>query len=203
MSDAVVYVVDDHQDMRNSFKWLIESVGIPVEAFASAEEFLAAYRDGLPACLLLDVRMPGMGGMRLLERLRDSGSKLPVIVITGHAEVRMAVQAMKSGAYDFLEKPAAHQLVLERIQDALAADRQRRARMAERAAFREALGQLTQREAEVLDRIVSGEPSKAIALEFGISERTVEKHRENIMRKMGARSLAQLVRGMVESEQDN
>ncbi|SMF94055.1 two component transcriptional regulator, LuxR family [Methylomagnum ishizawai] len=198
MKDSTVFVVDDDQDMRQSFKWLIESVGLPVEAFVSAEDFLAAYRDDRPGCLLLDVRMPGMGGLRLLERLRELGLCLPVIVITGHAEVWMAVQAMKAGAFDFLEKPVTHQQMLDRIQDALRQDRERRARAVECAAFRQRLALLTQREREVLDRMVRGEPSKAIALEFGLSERTIEKHRENLMHKMEARSLAQLIRGMVE-----
>lgn len=198
MSEPTVFVVDDDQDMRSSFKWLIESVGLPVEAFRSAEEFLEAYEPAQPGCLLLDVRMPGMGGLRLLERLHAQGSQLPVIVVTAHGEVAMAVQAMKSGAFDFLEKPANHQQLLERIQDALAEDRARRARALEIAAFEQLLAQLTQREREVLGRMVKGEPSKAIALEFGISERTIEKHRESIMHKMETRSLAQLIRRVVE-----
>jgi two-component system response regulator FixJ len=198
MNEPRVFVVDDDQDMRSSFKWLIESVGLAVEAFRSAEEFLDAYEPAQPGCLLLDVRMPGMGGLRLLERLQANGAQLPVIVVTGHGEVAMAVQAMKSGAFDFMEKPANHQQLLERIQDALAVDRERRARALEVAAFEQLLAQLTQREREVLGRMVKGEPSKTIALEFGISERTVEKHRESIMHKMEARSLAQLIRMVVE-----
>ena len=198
MSEPKVFVVDDDQDMRSSFKWLIESVGLAVEAFRSAEEFLEAYEPAQPGCLLLDVRMPGMGGLRLLERLQAQGAQLPVIVVTGHGEVAMAVQAMKSGAFDFMEKPANHQQLLERVQDALALDRERRARALEVAAFEQLLAQLTQREREVLVRMVKGEPSKAIALEFGISERTIEKHRESIMHKMEARSLAQLIRMVVE-----
>ena len=198
MDEPTVFVVDDDQDMRNSFKWLIESVGLRVDAHRSAEDFLLVYRADRPGCLVLDVRMPGMGGLRLLERLRAGGACLPVIVITGYAEVWMAVQAMKWGAFDFLEKPVTHQQILDRIQDALKRDREYRARAKELAAFRQLLAQLTQREREVLDRMVQGEPSKAIAMEFGISERTVEKHRENIMHKMEARSLAQLIRGMVE-----
>ncbi len=200
--DPTVFVVDDDQDMRSSFKWLIESVGLAVEAFRSAEEFLDVYKANRPGCLLLDVRMPGMGGLRLLERLQAAGSRLPVIVITGHGEVWMAVQAMKSGAFDFLEKPATHQQILDRVQDALQVDRENRARAAELAAFRRLLAQLTQREREVLDRMVKGEPSKTIALDLGISERTVEKHRENIMHKMEARSLAHLIRMVVEHGKD-
>lgn len=193
-----VFVVDDDQDMRDSFRWLIESVALPVETFASAEAFLAGCATERPGCLLLDVRMPGMGGLRLLERLKTSGSNLPVIVITGHGEVPMAVYALKLGAFDFLEKPAPPQQVLDRIQDALALDRELRARAGEVAAFERLLAQLTQREREVLDRMVEGESSKAIALELGISERTVEKHRESIAHKLEARSLGQLIRRVVE-----
>lgn len=193
-----VFVVDDDQDMRDSFRWLIESVALPVETFRSAEEFLAYYTPNRPGCLLLDVRMPGMGGLRLLERLRTSGANLPVIVITGHGEVPMAVQALKLGAFDFLEKPAPPQQILDRIQDALTLDQELRAKAEEIAAFERLFGQLTQREREVLDRMVEGESSKAMALEFGISERTVEKHRESIMHKLEARSLGQLIRRVVE-----
>jgi FixJ family two-component response regulator len=200
-ADPTVFVIDDDQDMRSSFKWLIESVGLPVEAFRSAEEFLEAYAPSRSGCLLLDVRMPGMGGLRLLERLRATQTRLPVIVITGHGEVWMAVQAMKAGAFDFLEKPATHQRILDCVQDALATDRKQRARALERAAFEQRLGQLTQREREVLERMVEGEPSKAIALQFGISERTVEKHRESVMHKMETRTLAQLIRLAVEHGQ--
>jgi two-component system response regulator FixJ len=201
-TDATVFVVDDDRDMRNSLKWLIESVGLPVETFRSAEEFLAAYLATQPGCLLLDVRMPGMGGLHLLECLHAAGACLPVILITGHGEVSMAVQALKAGAFDFLEKPAAPQRILDRIQDALAADRAMRAKASELAAFRQLLAQLTQREREVLDRMVEGETSKTIALELGISERTVEKHRESLMHKMGVRSLAQLIRRVVEYQKN-
>ena len=121
--DSKVYIVDDDRDMRNSIQWLLESVNLPVCAFESAEQFLAAYIDNSPGCLLLDVRMPGMGGLRLLEHLQSIHSHLPVIMFTGHGDVAMAVRAMKAGAFDFIEKTAAHQLLLERVQLALAADK--------------------------------------------------------------------------------
>lgn len=193
-----VFVVDDDRDMRSSLKWLVESIGLPVETFPSAEEFLAAATADRPGCLLLDVRMPGMGGLRLLEHLRQAGAGLPVIVFTGHGEVSMAVQALKTGAFDFIEKPATHQLILDRVQDALAADTKNRTRASEAAAFRELLAQLTQREREVLDRLVEGEISRDIAQAMSISERTVEKHRERLMHKMRARTLAHLIRLVVE-----
>lgn len=191
-------MVDDDLDMRNSLKWLVESIGLPVETFPSAEEFLAADRSGWPGCLLLDVRMPGMGGLRLLEHLHKGGTGLPVIVFTGHGEVSMAVKALKTGAFDFIEKPATHQLILDRVQDALATDRRNRTRASEAAAFRELLAQLTQREREVLDRLVDGEITRDIAQSMDISERTVEKHRERLMHKMQTRTLAQLIRLVVE-----
>lgn len=196
--DPTVFVVDDDLDMRNSLKWLIESIGLPVEAFVSAEAFLETYHPARPGCLVLDVRMPGMGGLRLLEQLTEAGAGLPVILLTGHGEVSMAVQALKSGAFDFIEKPAAHQRILDRVQDALAADREQRARAVERAAFRERFAQLTQREREVLHRLVDGESNKTIAHGLDISERTVEKHRERLMSKMEVRTVAHLIRLVVE-----
>jgi two-component system response regulator FixJ len=198
-----VFVVDDDQDMRNSLKWLVESIGLPVETFPSAEHFLAAEPATRPGCLLLDVRMPGMGGLRLLEHLKAMGSRLPVIVFTGHGEVSMAVTALKTGAFDFIEKPATHQLILDRVQDALAADTWNRTRASEQAAFEDLVAQLTQREREVLDRLVEGEITRDIALGMGISERTVEKHRERLMHKMQARTLAHLIRRVVEHRKAN
>jgi FixJ family two-component response regulator len=196
--EPTVFVVDDDPDMRRSLQWLIESISLVVETFSSAEEFLAAGAPFRPGCLLLDVRMPGMGGLRLLERMRASEAGMPVIMFTGNGEVPMAVKALKNGAFDFIEKPANHQLILERIQDALGADRERRARESERAGFELRMRQLTEREREVMDRSVDGESCRDIAAAVGISERTVEKHREKLMHKLEARSLAHLVRLVVE-----
>ncbi|CAL1240243.1 response regulator transcription factor [Candidatus Methylocalor cossyra] len=192
-----VYVIDDDRDLRESLRWLLESAGLTAEGFESAEAFWAAYSAGLAGCVLLDVRLPGMDGLRLLERLEAERAHLPVIIFTGHGEVSMAVRALKSGAFDFLEKPANPQRLLDCLQRALAADRERRARALERQAFERLLAQLTQREKEILEHIVAGQSSKAIALALGISERTVEKHRESLMHKMQARSLAQLIRLVV------
>lgn len=193
-SEPTVFVVDNDADMRNSLKWLLESIGLPVESFASAEAFLEAHAAGRPGCLLLDVRMPGMGGLRLLEYLRATGSEMPVIMLTGHGEVSMAVYALKCGALDFMEKPVSPQLILERVRDALALDRKNRVRASELDAFEKRLGLLTSREREVMERLVEGDNTKAIAALFDISERTVEKHRERLMGKMEVKSLAQLVR---------
>jgi len=191
--DSTVFVIDDDKDMRQSLKWLVESVGLPAEAYESAEEFLATYTQARAGCLLVDVRMSGMGGIRLLEHLQATGEHLPVIVLTGHGDVPMAVQAMKLGAFDFVEKPATHQYILGRIQDALARDKELRASNSGRVEFEQLVSQLSQREREVMERVVAGEPNKTIGISLGISERTVEKHRENIKQKLGVRSVAALV----------
>jgi FixJ family two-component response regulator len=193
-AEATVFVVDDDCDMRESLKWLLESVGLRVEIYGSAEQFLERPGDVRPGCLLLDVRMPGMGGLRLLERLTTQGPHLPVILLTGHGDVPMAVNALKSGAFDFIEKPATHQQILDRVQDALAVDGEICAREWERSKFEDLFGQLSPREREVMRRLIEGDSNKLMALEMGISERTVEKHREGLMQKMGTRSLAALIR---------
>ncbi len=197
--EPTVFVVDDDEDIRNALIWLMESVALPVRAFGSAEEFLEHGYARVPGCLLLDLRMPGMGGMALLERLRRAGPPLmPTIVLTGHGDVPTAVQALKAGAFDFVEKPAIQQQLLERVQAALAADEIRRHRAEEIASIRQALSGLTERQREVLDWVIAGESSKCIALRLGISERTVETYRRMIMKKMKARSLAALVRMMAQ-----
>lgn len=201
--DPIVFVVDDDQDMRNSLRWLLESVSLTVQTFASAEQFLEEYLPGQPGCLLLDVRMPGIGGLRLLERLQQTRQGLPIILFTGHGDVPMAVQALKSGAFDFIEKPATHQRILDRVQDALVADRLLRAQREKLQTFENLLAQLSNREREVLDRLVEGDSNKMIASELGISERTVEKHRESVMQKMGERSLARLIRLYVIYQRDS
>ena len=191
---ATVYLVDDDSDMRNSIQWLLESVSLPVCAFESAEQFLAAYTDGNPGCLLLDVRMPGMGGLRLLEHMQSVNAHLPVIMFTGYGDVDMAVRALKSGAFDFLEKTATHQLILERVQLALAAGKNLHLREVERARFKAILAQVSPREFEVMQKMIMGQPNKVIAIDLGLSERTVEKHRKSVMDKTQARSLAELIR---------
>jgi two-component system response regulator FixJ len=192
--EPTVFVVDDDPEMRRSFKWLIESVHLPVEVFACAEAFIQAFDPNRPGCLLLDVRMPGMGGLRLLDWLRaQGGAHLPVIVFTGHGDVSMAVEALKGGAFHFIEKPASCQQLVHCIQDALALGRDLRTKASKQAAIEARLTQLTPRERGVLERVIEGEPNKCIAMELGITERTVEKHRESIMEKMGTRSLAKLM----------
>ena len=196
-----IFVVDDDPDMRRSLECLMGTAGLPIQVFESAEQFLESYRVPQPGCMLLDVRMPGMGGLRLLQHMQTFVAHLPVIVFTGYGEVPMAVQAMKSGAFDFIEKPASHQQILDRVQDALqrvrnalAADRERHARELEQAKIAHLLTKLSHREREVLEQMAVGLSGKTIAEQLGISERTVEKHRESIMYKTGTHSLAELIR---------
>jgi two-component system, LuxR family, response regulator FixJ len=200
--EATVFVVDDDRDMRESLKWLLESVGIRVAMYESAEHFLERPGTSRPGCMLVDVRMPGMGGLRLLELLRDDGSNLPVILFTGHGDIPMAVKALKCGAFDFIEKPATHQQILERVQQALTVNGKHRAKESERGAMQYLLAQLSEREKEVLDHLVKGDSNKVMAMELGISERTIEKHRESLMQKMGTRSLAALIRMVVLHHRD-
>jgi FixJ family two-component response regulator len=190
---AKVYIVDDDDSVRESLRALLGQVGVAAADFPSAESFLKGVRDDCRGCLLLDVRMPGMGGLRLQEVLRERGVSLPVIVLTGHADVPMAVRALKAGARDFVEKPFNPQDLLERIEVCLAEEAQAWA-VAERQ--REAMSiiaELTAREREVLGLLVTGKPSKVIASKLGISEKTVDVHRSNIMRKAGVHSVAELV----------
>lgn len=198
MTYETVFVVDDDHDMRTSLQWLIESISLKVELFESAEAFLAAGRQDHPGCLILDVRMPGIGGLRLLEQLRSQGYRTPAIILTGHGEISMAVQSMKTGAFDFLEKPASPQVILDRIQDALRLDRETREKTRESRAIDEKISHLTRREKEILDLLVSGESTRGIAERLFISERTVEKHRENLLGKMEAHSMIELIRRILE-----
>jgi two-component system response regulator FixJ len=189
-----VFVVDDDQAMRNSLKWLIGSVGMQVECFASAKEFLDGYYPGRAGCLLLDVRMPGMSGLELQELLVSRGITLPVVIITGHGDVPMAVRALKSGAIDFIEKPFNDELLLDAIRNALALDERRRDIQQERSRVMERLVHLTPREHEVMLMVTDGKSNKEIANELGVSAKTVEAHRARVMEKMQAGSLAELVR---------
>ncbi|MFM1891072.1 MAG: hypothetical protein RLZ44_149 [Pseudomonadota bacterium] len=191
---ATVFVVDDDQAMRSSLKWLIESVGLAVESFDSADAFLKSYYPGRAGCLLLDVRMPGMSGLELQEYLNAHDIRIPVIIITGHGDVHMAVRAMKSGAVDFIEKPFNDELLLDAIRNALSLDERQRGYRAERAELAARLAQLTPREHEVMQMVTEGRSNKEIANSLGVSAKTVEAHRARVMEKMQAGSLAELVR---------
>lgn len=191
--ESRVYIVDDDAAVRDALEALLGSVGLPAIAYASAEAFLEESDAGMCGCLLLDIRMPGMGGMELQTKLREREVLMPVIFITGHGDVPMAVRALKAGAMDFIEKPFNEQQLLDRIQVCLDEDRKagrsRMARDAARAGFR----LLTSRETAVMELIAAGSHSKAIASALDIKERTVDVHRFNIMRKVGTRTLAELL----------
>lgn len=193
-SEPAVYVVDDDQAMRNSLKWLIESIGMPVKTYSSADDFLTNYFPGRAGCLLLDVRMPGMSGLELQAHLARENSRLPVIIITGHGDVAMAVKAMKSGAVDFIEKPFHDEDLITSIRNALDFDRKERALRSQRAQITARLAELTPREHEVMEMVTEGHANKEIAAALGVSAKTVEAHRARVMDKMRASSLAELVR---------
>ena len=193
-ADPTVFVVDDDPAMRQSLRWLLQSVGLAVETYPTAETFLAAVDGARPGCLVLDVRMPGMSGLHLQEELKHRGIMLPIIVVTGYAEVPTAVRALKTGAIDFIEKPFSDQLLVESVRHALALDQQARATEAERAQITTRLALLSTREREVMERVTEGKPNKVIATELGIGEKTVEVHRANVMRKLCVNSVAALIR---------
>jgi FixJ family two-component response regulator len=195
--NPIVYIVDDNEGMRETLEALFQSVKQPVKAFASASEFLGAYAMGQPGCLIADVRMPEMSGLELYEELKRRSIDLPVIFLTGYGDVDMAVGAMKSGAVDFIAKPYKAQDLLDRVQQALKASLRLRREKADHDEARGGLARLTQRERQVLDLIVAGESSKRVASQLGLSLKTVEFHRANIMRKLNAASLADLVRKVI------
>ena len=190
----VVFIVDDDEAVRSSLRLLLKSVGLVPAALGSAREFLDKYDPTQPGCLVLDVRMPEMSGLELQEKLNLQGAVIPVIFITGHGDVPMAVEAMRAGAYDFLQKPFRDQDLIDRIQRALQKDRASRTVLNERSLIHERLESLTPREREVLTMVTAGKPNKTMAADLGVSQRTVEIHRARVMEKMGASSLAQLVR---------
>ena len=193
MTEPKVHIVDDDEAMRDSLKWLLESRGLEVELYASGDEFLQAFQSGFCGCLVLDVRMQGMSGLDLFERLQARGSTMPVIFITGHGDVPMAVAALKKGAADFIEKPFNDQDILKLIEGCMQQDLAAAAKRAESASVGQRLDSLTQREQEVLGLVIGGKLNKQIADELGISIKTVEVHRSRVMQKMGASSVAELV----------
>jgi FixJ family two-component response regulator len=193
-AEGVVFVVDDDEPMRRSLENLIRSVGLRVEVFASAQEFLRSQRPEVPCCLVLDVRLPGLSGLDLQKRMAAADIEIPIIFITGHGDIPMTVQAMKAGAVEFLTKPFRDQALLDAIQQALERDRQARKQRAEIETLRRRFDSLTPREREVIALVVAGLLNKQIAGELGTSEAAVKVHRQHVMEKMGADSLADLVR---------
>ncbi len=188
-----VFVVDDDAAVRDSIAELVESVGLPVEVYASAPSFLQAFRPERAGCLVLDVRMAEMSGLVLQEKLNNAGIRIPVIVLTGHGDVPMAVQALKAGAVDFLQKPYREQALLDSINAALSMDAAARRSSTDAADFDQRLATLTEREREVLDHMLAGKTSKEIARSLAISPRTAEAHRHNLLRKLGAGSAVELM----------
>jgi len=193
-TSATVFVIDDDPSVRDAIDSLIRSVGINVRTFASAQEFMSSKRPDAPACLVLDVRMPGLSGLDLQRELATAGIRIPVIFITGHGDIPMSVRAMKAGAVEFLTKPFRDQDLLDAISQAIERDRAERVQFAEVVELRRRFEELTPREREVMEQVVAGLLNKQIANRLNISEVTVKLHRHQVMEKMKAQSLAELVR---------
>jgi FixJ family two-component response regulator len=192
--ESIVFVIDDEPLIRDGIQSLIKSIGIRVETFSSAGDFMLARRSDVPSCLVLDVRMPGTSGLDLQRKLSDAGIKIPIIFITGHGDIPMSVRAMKEGAVEFLTKPLRGQDLLDAVQKAVARDRELRKDRSELNEIRTRFDSLTPREKEVLNLVVAGLLNKQIAGELGTSELTIKTHRLHVMEKTGAESLAHLVR---------
>ncbi|MGH8672044.1 MAG: response regulator transcription factor [Burkholderiales bacterium] len=198
--EPTVFVVDDDKAVRDSLRWLIESVGLNVEIFANSREFLEGYKPARPGCIVLDVRMPGISGMELQEKLASLQVTVPIIFITGHGDVKMAVRAVKAGALDFIEKPFNDQELLDRVQRAIQLDAENRRAIEERSAIARRLERLTPREREVMELIIEGRLNKVIAARLGLSSKTVEAHRAKVMEKMQTKSVSVLVKMVLSSK---
>ena len=202
MSEPTVFIIDDDESVRDAIGFLLDSVDIAHEDFPSADAFLAQFDALKTGCLILDIRMPGMSGLDLQSELIARKDDIPIIFITGHGDIPMAVEAMRRGALDFIRKPFRDQELLDRISEALNVDDERRQIASDLEAARQVVAELTPRETEIFERVCAGQANKVIAIELGISERTVEIHRSQVMHKTGARSLAELVRLKITLEQN-
>jgi FixJ family two-component response regulator len=196
-----MYVLEDDEAVRDSLELLLKSDGKQVKTYPSATDFLGDYSEDMAGCIVLDIRMPGMDGMELQKKLNARHSLLPIIFVTGHGDVPLAVDAMKEGAVDFIQKPYREEALLEKIESALEQDREQRKTLGERQEIVRKIKTLTPRETEIMERMIAGQANKVIAIELDISQRTVEIHRSRVMHKMGTHSLAHLVR-MVLSVKD-
>ena len=197
--NACVFIIDDDPTLRRSIEFLADSVGLKVSSFGSAQEFLDDADPTIPGCIVLDVRMPGMSGLDLLDVLKDNGFHHPVIVITGHADVPMAVRALKSGAGEFIEKPFNDQTMLDKVQRMIELDADEREKSADVLVVKDRMATLTPREREVMDLVIEGNANKQIASSLGLSEKTIEVHRSRVMRKMQASNAADLIRMVLEA----
>lgn len=195
-----VFIIDDDEGVRDGLSLLMSTVGQGCELYECAVDFLEAYSDQMRGCILLDIRMPRMTGLDLQDKLNEIGSTMPIIFITGHGDIPMAVEAMRRGALDFIRKPFREHDLLDRINEALDIDKTAHKAAHDHEAFVVKLSSLSEREQEVFKRVADGEMNKVIAADLGISERTVEVHRGHVMKKLGVRTLAQLVRVKIESE---
>lgn len=198
-----VFIVDDDEGIREGLSLLLETVGQSCELYSSALEFLESYDPNKSGCLVLDIRMPRMTGLDLQEKLKEKKSVLPIIFITGHGDIPMAVEAMRRGALDFMRKPFREQDLLDRINEALDSDAGKRKALVDRQQLNDKIASLTERERQVFHRVADGEMNKVIAMDLAISERTVEVHRSQVMKKLKVRTLAQLVRIKMELEVSN
>ncbi len=196
--DALVFIVDDDEAVRQSTAWLIESIGLNVRTFISADEFLENYRNE-SGCIVMDVRMPGMSGLEAQEEMQQRGINLPLIFITGHGDVPMAVRALKRGAFDFIEKPFNDQLLLDAVQRGLKQNSEVRESQLQNESIDRRIASLTPREHEVMLRVTEGKPNKVIAHELNVSIKTVEVHRARMMEKMEASSVAELVKVTIQA----
>ena len=192
--NQTVFVVDDDVSIRNSVKWLLDSVRIPALTFDSAAAFLTAYSLKMDGCVILDVRMPGMSGTELMKRFHQLGGRIPIIFLSAHGDIPMAVQALKDGAFDFIEKPYKNQQLLDCVQRALELNAQNKKRRSADETLQHHLDGLTQRERQILDLVVAGKTNKEIGQHLCISYKTVESHRSRLMMKMSASNLAELIR---------
>ncbi len=198
--DQTVFVVDDDEGIRDGLGMLLATVGQPYEVFGSATEFLDSYDQNRRGCLVLDIRMPRISGLELQEILNEKGSELPIIFITGHGDIPMAVEAMRHGALDFIRKPFREQDLLDRVNEALDVELVRRKRSIERSDLINKINSLSDREKAVFESVADGDMNKVIAFDLGISERTVEVHRANAMKKLDVRTLAELIRIKIAAE---
>ncbi len=197
MTDPTVFIVDDEAEVRDALKLLMDSVGLAAETFASAQAYLDQFEPQRPGCLVLDIRMPGLSGLELQEKLSEEALHPPIVIITGHGDVPMAVRAVQAGAVDFIEKPFRDQVLLDSVHRAITRDAEQRGEASRLADIEARLQRLTPREKEVLDLVMTGMRNTVIAVELGVSQSTVEAHRAKVMEKMEAKTLSDLMRMML------